>query len=441
VDNKPENGSSPSARPAIFYTHESVVNSISYGASVSGNVLDNQPRAVMKPEFPSIDQNKMVSPHAQEVECALILSQMINKVKEDPSQMRLAIYEFARARLQIDMSWADEAERKRLSDALEIAIQGVEGFSARQDDRERLEAQRASAQIGLDDAPAELSSMAMVEVHPINSVPRSIFAPKEGYSPPDAQPILEVRPRARLSTLASLSIGILIFGMIAGPIVYNRAGVLSPIAWMIRKPVAAPSNPSPAQLAPVAADVKTAAVVSAALPFPLPSDYGVYALNNAALSELHLLTEQVPDKRVAMSTPISQPSRTTLPDGKAKFVVFRRDLAGNAPDRIDVRVVARVMRALTFDAKGKPNFSPVSDAWNIRNLSYEFRVRPIAGNPEMLLIQAEKADFALPAGRYVLVLKNEGFDFTIAGKVTDLSQCLERTDAANGSFYSDCQKQ
>jgi hypothetical protein len=31
-------------------------------------------------------------------------------------------------------------------------------------------------------------------------------------------------------------------------------------------------------------------------------------------------------------------------------------------DRIDVRVVARIMRALTFDAKGRPNFTLVSDA-------------------------------------------------------------------------------
>ena len=58
----------------------------------------------------------------------------------------------------------------------------------------------------------------------------------------------------------------------------------------------------------------------------------------------------------------------------------------------------------------------------------------------MLLIQAENADFALPAGRYALVLKNEGYDFTVAGKVTDPGQCLEQTEAANGIFYSDCQK-
>ena len=103
-------------------------------------------------------------------------------------------------------------------------------------------------------------------------------------------------------------------------------------------------------------------------------------------------------------------------------------------------MVARVMRALTFDAKGKPTFSPISEAWNIRNVSYEFRVRPIAGNPEMLLVQSDKADFTLPAGRYVLVLRDQGYDFTVAGKVTEPSQCVERTEAANGTFYSECQK-
>jgi hypothetical protein len=108
---------------------------------------------------------------------------------------------------------------------------------------------------------------------------------------------------------------------------------------------------------------------SSSLPLSLPTDCGVYVLSNAALSQLQFLPEQVPDMRVAISTPIKQPSRTTLPDGKAKFIVFRRDLAGNAPDQIEVRVVAWVARALTFDAKAKPSFSPVSDAWNIRNIS------------------------------------------------------------------------
>jgi len=392
----------------------------------------------MKPEFPAIDQDKTVSPHAQEVEFALILSRMINTVKEDPVQLRLSIYEFARARLQIDTSWAEEAERERFSAALETAIQGVEQFSARRDEKERLQPPTPSPQIGLGASPAEPPATSMVTIHQVNSAPKSVVL-KEVYSRPEAESIAQAQTRVLLSTLARFAIGILLFGTVAGLAIYSQRTSLLGTSARAPSPatlVAKPAIPDPAQQSLV-----TGAVSQGALPFPLPTDYGVYALNDAKLSELNLLQEQVPDKRIAMSTPINQSSRTTLPDGKARFVVFRRDLVGSAPDRIEVRVVARVVRALTFDAKGKASFTPVSDAWNIRNLSSEFRVRPISGNPEMLMVQAENPDFVLPAGRYVLVLKNQGYDFTVAGKVTDPSQCLERTDAANGTFYSDCQKQ
>ncbi len=392
----------------------------------------------MKPEFPAIDQDKTVSPHAQEVEFALILSRMINTVKEDPVQLRLSIYEFARARLQIDTSWAEEAERERFSAALETAIQGVEQFSARRDEKERLQPPTPSPQIGLGASPAEPPATSMVTIHQVNSAPKSVVL-KEVYARPEAESIAPAQTRVLLSTLARFAIGILLFGTVAGLAIYSQRTSLLGTSARAPSPatlVAKPAIPDPAQQSLV-----TGAVSQGALPFPLPTDYGVYALNDAKLSELNVLQEQVPDKRIAMSTPINQSSRTTLPDGKARFVVFRRDLVGSAPDRIEVRVVARVVRALTFDAKGKASFTPVSDAWNIRNLSSEFRVRPISGNPEMLMVQAENPDFVLPAGRYVLVLKNQGYDFTVAGKVTDPSQCLERTDAANGTFYSDCQKQ
>jgi hypothetical protein len=393
----------------------------------------------MKPEFPAIDQDKMVSPHAQEVEFALILSRMINTVKEDPVQLRLSIYEFARARLQIDTSWADEAERERFSTALETAIQGVEQFSARRDEKERLQPPTPSPQIALGGSPTEPPATSMVTIHQVNSAPKSVVL-KEVYSWPEAVSVAQAQTRVLLSTLARFAIGILLFGTVAaGLAIYSQRTSLLGTSARAPSPatlVAKPAIPDPAQQSLV-----TGAVSQGALPFPLPTDYGVYALNDAKLSELNLLQEQVPDKRIAMSTPINQSSRTTLPDGKARFVVFRRDLVGSAPDRIEVRVVARVVRALTFDAKGKASFTPISDAWNIRNLSYEFRVRPISGNPEMLMVQAENPDFVLPAGRYVLALKNQGYDFTVAGKVTDPSQCLERTDAANGTFYSDCQKQ
>ncbi len=395
----------------------------------------------MNPEFPRIDQDKTVSPHAQEVEFALILSRMISTVKEDPSQLRLAIYEFARARLTMDTSWAEEHERERLSTALETAIQGVEQFSARREERESLQPPTPHAQIGRGTTPPAEPATSMVPVHQVDAEPKSVVL-KEVYWRNDAQTIAQVQTRVLLSTLARFAIGVLLFGVLAGLAIY-RQGTLggserlsSPATVIVAKPSTSPSSNVPGT-----ADLKTAAISQDAPAFPLPTDYGVYAVNNDKLSELNLLPEQVPDKRIVMSTPINQPSQTTLPDGKVKFVVFRRDLAGSAPDRIDVRVVARVVRALTFDGKGKASFVPVTDAWNIRNQSYEFRVRPLPGNPEMLTMQAEKSDLTLPAGRYVLALKNQGYDFTVAGKVTDPSQCLERTDAANGAFYSDCQKQ
>jgi hypothetical protein len=395
----------------------------------------------MNPEFPRIDQDKTVSPHAQEVEFALILSRMISTVKEDPAQLRLAIYEFARARLTMDTSWADDHERERLSTALETAIQGVEQFSARREERESLQPPTPHAQIGLGTTPPAEPATTMAPVHQVDAEPKTVVL-KEVYRRNDAQTIAQAQTRVLLSTLARFAIGVLLFGVLAGLAIY-RHGTLggsermsSPATVIVAKPSTSPSSNVAGTV-----DLKTAAISQDAPAFPLPTDYGVYAVNNDKLSELNLLPEQVPDKRIAMSTPINQPSQTTLADGKVKFVVFRRDLAGSAPDRIDVRVVARVVRALTFDGKGKASFVPVTDAWNIRNQSYEFRVRPLPGNPEMLTMQPEKPDFTLPAGRYVLALKNQGYDFTVAGKVTDPSQCLERTDAANGAFYSDCQKQ
>jgi hypothetical protein len=403
----------------------------------------DQPDPITNAEFPKIDQDKAVAPHAQEIEYALILQRMINVVQEDPSQMRVAIYEFARARLKIDTCWANTDERQRLATALETAIQGVEKFSVNRDDRERLRPPAGAAQIGSAAAP---SSTSIATIVPVTPAAEDILVPQRGYLHPERQPVVEVRTRALVSTLARFCVGMLLFVAVASslyyrqqlPLLAERLGVAQLISPKSAKPPVSPSPPVDSQQAStaVAADHPP----SSALPFPVPSDYGIYALNDGALSELQLLQERVPDKRIAMSTPVSEPSRTTLSDGKARFILFRRDLAGNAPERMDVRVVARVVRALTFDAKGKPGYSPVTDAWNIRNTSYEFRVRPIAGNPEMLLVQSDKPDFTLAAGRYVLVLKDQGYDFTVAGKVTDLAQCLERTDAANGAFYSECQK-
>jgi hypothetical protein len=374
----------------------------------------------MKPEIVTIDNDEAADPPPlQEVEFALILAQMINTVKQDPTQLRFAVYEFARSKLAHNLPDADEAERKRLQSALEVAIKGVEQFSQRTDQDQRLLPPPPSMALTVGPDPPARSQVAVIS------------NPRGGYTEAEWKPLPsrfgERRRTFRIWRAASVAVGVLIAAGLAG-LLYAPRLLQAPA------PVASATPAAPPPETKVAAPAET-------LPFAIPSDYGIYALNNGKLSELDPLPIMVPDRRVAVSTPVSKESRTTLPDGHTKFVAFRRDLAANAPDRVDVRVVARVVRALSFDAAGKASYSPVSDEWSIRNTAFEFRVRPIVGHPEMLLIQPENHEFTLPPGRYILALKSQAYDFTIAGDATDPSQCLERTDAANGTFYSDCQKQ
>ena len=390
----------------------------------------------MKPESPDINRDGMISPYVQEIEYALILSRMINTVKDDPAEIRATIYEFARAKLKLDTSWAETNERERLASALEAAIHGVEAFSVRQEQTSLLEPPAPVARIAHVAAAAEPPSRSMTTVGAVTPASEDIFMPDRARPYAEVRHVLEVRTSPLGPMMARFFVGMLLFAGLAGVAYYKDK--LPAIVESLQLPAA--ENTPAATAATTPAEVKTTLQQPNAPAFPVPSDYGIYALTNGTLSELNALSERVPDKRIAVSTPINRPGRVTLPDGRAKFIIFRRDLAGNTPERIEVRVVARVVRASTFDARGKPSSVPVSDAWNIRNLSYEFRVRPIAGNPEMLLVQSENPDFVLPAGRYVLVLREQGYDFVVAGAVTDLSQCLERTDAVNGAFYSECKR-
>ena len=177
---------------------------------------------------------------------------------------------------------------------------------------------------------------------------------------------------------------------------------------------------------------------SAADGVPLPASYGVYAVSDGKLIDLGLLPIRVPDPRVAISAMISSPSETVLLDGHAQFIVFRRDLLNDAPDRVFVRVIARVMRALTFSPDGKANWVSVDGSWAVRGNSYEMKVAPVSGRPEMIMIRPADPNFSFPAGRYALVLKRAAYDFTVEGPVTDVAHCLERTDAVGAEVYTEC---
>ncbi len=172
------------------------------------------------------------------------------------------------------------------------------------------------------------------------------------------------------------------------------------------------------------------------VPYPLPGSYGVYALSDNKLVELKTLPINVPDARVAMSAELKTPSPTIISDDKPAFILFRRDLLNNAPQTVNVRVIARMARETKF-IDGKAVTSKVDGAWRIRNISYEMKVAPVPGQHEMVIARPEET-LALPAGRYALVLNRTGFDFTVKGPITSSAQCLEWFQTATGSIYSEC---
>jgi len=99
---------------------------------------------------------------------------------------------------------------------------------------------------------------------------------------------------------------------------------------------------------------------SQTLGFPLPTAYGIYAASEGKLIELKPLPISVPDPRIAISATISTPSETVIPTGKVQFIIFRRDTLFAAPDRISIRVVARVARELRF-TNNKPTMITKSE--------------------------------------------------------------------------------
>jgi hypothetical protein len=112
----------------------------------------------------------------------------------------------------------------------------------------------------------------------------------------------------------------------------------------------------------------------------------------------------------------------------------------NALDHAEVRVIAKVAQAMSFDPSGKPIIAKGTDSWVIRNISIPYQTAPIQGHSDMYEVLGGDADKVLEPGRYGLILKNEVYDFTIAGEITGSRHCLESVAAVNGSFYSECRK-
>lgn len=389
---------------------------------------------------------------AQEIKAGLVrlLSGRIREISDDPRQMREVVYELARIKLLEQLTHGEAREARELQQVLERAIREVERSFERS-----AESSPAKATPTVASSSPPLPSAAPVTPPPIPASPGlaspALFKAAETLRRPAASPTSPDRPKrsGAFKSLVRLTAILLLIGGAGTVAVYwpRLKTQLTALSQTARPPERVPNSPEsqPAASPPPAvgetaerAPDSLKEPAQAAQPsMPLPTTFGVYALSEGQLHELKPVPGKIPDRRVAISAAITTPSATTLMDGDVKFIVFRPD-GGVDASGTEVRVVAKVSRAMGVDATGKASMVSAGDSWVIRSMSFPYKVGPVDDQPRMLLLQPDQDGFALAPGRYVVVIKGMGYDFTVAGTVTDPNQCVERINAANGAFYSPC---
>jgi hypothetical protein len=380
-----------------------------------------------------------------------VLSRMVSQVTQDHAELRTFIYEFARFKLRKDLypqfldgGWSEIEEQLR---GLEAAIDRMEAEYAQNPQLQSThqaklpfaEQPRVPAMPGsqfttrFGEGAIDFRAPFRVGSHGLASLPTS--SRDDRFAGAYLGRHLRSRFWRNVQLLAAAALGVAIYFSIDVKTVVDRVGLRWP-----DEPTQA-NAPREAQKDQNEAELNSSRATKPDAPeFPLPTEYGVYAVVNGRLTELQQEPIRIPDPRVALSAPISTPSPTHVSTGRLEFVVFRRDLATTAPDRVMVRIVARVARVLTFDKAGNAKTTDMTNSWVIRNTSYQMRVAPLGNNPEMIVVRPDPADFVFPAGRYALVLKDAGYDFTVDGTLTDMRHCLERTDALGAPIYSECRQ-
>jgi hypothetical protein len=345
-----------------------------------------------------------------------VLMRVIADAKNDPAQLRGLIYELARSKLQAE-AFANDMRMSEVRAhllALERAIARVESVSALQDGGRPIQLAKRNVAAGLR----------FDQRDPERKRP-SILSTYTSQMRPLPQPA-----RGSFFSLGQV-LGVAVFAVLVSTASYWAAtrGLFnlrngSPPAGEYKQSVAA-AHPAANQNS---GESQT---------LPLPTSFGVYAISLGHLRQLEPLRVRIPDPRILIGPMITAPTPIRLPDGEVTFVVYRRDLMFDVPDKVSVRVLARVARAITFDG-GKAVAKSEEPTWAIRSKSYELGVFPVEQNREMILVRPISAGFVLPAGRYALVFKGIAYDFAIDGEVSDPSQCIERVEATNGNFYSEC---
>jgi hypothetical protein len=281
------------------------------------------------------DQSEPLSP---EVQFALVIARLIDSVKNSPADMRQIVYDLARYKLQEQFTHCDAGDVTRTEQALETAIRGVEEFSKQ---HASIPTPLALPQVhdAYNSPPADhrLSPPVLV---PQSRLEVGVEPYRDGSKPTH----LRWAHLGRTATIAATVIGILV-------VVQQRDRLLSlahnlpnfeskTIIEKRSEPTQVINDPILGSLPPKPAPLR-------------PTDYGIYAASNDALFELNLLPGRPLDIRVAVSAAFKMPSRTILPNGHPKFIIFRRDAATNIADRAEVRMVARIAREFSTEVIGK----------------------------------------------------------------------------------------
>ncbi|MCD9108442.1 hypothetical protein [Bradyrhizobium japonicum] len=360
---------------------------------------------------------------ASEVQFALVISRMLETVKDDADARRQMVYDLARYKLQEQFTYADARNIDQMKRALEVAIEEVEKFSRDQAPLERLPSQQLTSSKATETGRLLVSGDA--------TVLRSRIEISRSKLPAISGPLLPVIKRTAAILLAVSAVIL---------IVSQRDNIAA-----LRRQISSQAQEI-AQVSPKPETTITVAKPELVTPAPppptrvLPTDYGIYALiDDKSLAELNATGVMAPDMRIAISPEFKKPDRPHLSNGRVKFIVFRRDAANVIPERVEVRVVAKIAREFSTDAAGK-NLGGGEDVGVIRNFSYPFRVSPISGKPEMYELHTGDSGLELAPGHYVLSLGSQAYYFQVDGEITDPRQCLERVVAGNGTFYAPCKK-
>ena len=395
-----------------------------------------------------------------------VIARTIENAQNDPAQLRNLVYDIARSCLgrHILTNYHELGGVKGYRHMLDLenAINQVESLSQRANEAlpdgssmqlpnqpanspdhnalvVREPVSDASAQDVRPDYPPVVLQPTSAEFYRVGEQFPEIIQPSEIWAPRFGSGRKSYRidfPWGLQLAIAAF-IGVVMYAVLLAPFSYIQALNHSTAQQLPQGAV--PSTSANQQLGTKGSpqEAKSASAAQA-LGFSPPTVYGVYAVNGAKLFALDPLPIKVPDPRVGISAMISEPSHVTVPDGKLTFVLYRRDLASSAPTEAFVRVVAQVERETKFNVAGPPTVEKIDGQWAIRSKSYEFKVAPIEGNPEMIALHPEDPDFAFPPGRYALAIGGHGYDFTVAGQTTDTAQCLERTNVVGGTVYSEC---